>query len=210
MRHLALLLLLVSTIAFADHDTASCRISEKSVVGRSASGVAQVSNLGLTQINCRVPARPRPPEPGVAQYGLRAATTVYQISADGTRSVVPSEVNVSGGGSSASDATAWVDFYINIPLDPAERDAEIIRFLDNLEKLATDDHTPEQDRQQLHERVLRLRMNPEAWAVMVSRYRVGRFQVDCRVLDEDRVIGVGHVDLEVLFKGHYSDAFEKK
>jgi hypothetical protein len=53
MRYLVCPLLLVSTIAFADHDTVSCQISEKSVVGHSASGVAQVSNLGLIQIKCR-------------------------------------------------------------------------------------------------------------------------------------------------------------
>jgi hypothetical protein len=49
-------------------------------------------------------------------------------------------------------------------------------------------------------------MEPQALAAIVSQHRLGRFQVDCRVLDGDRVIGVGRVDLEVLFKGRFSDA----
>jgi hypothetical protein len=142
----------------------------------------------------------------VSPKELKAETTVYQISADGTRSVVPSEVNVHGGGFSDSDATEWVDFDINIPLDPADRHAEIRRLLGNLEKSVADERTPEQERQQIQERVRRLQMNPHALAAMVSQYRVGRFQVNCRVLDRDRVLGVGHVDLEVLFKGRFSDA----
>jgi len=203
MRYLVLQLLLVSTFAFA-RSPASCQVSDKSVVSRSSSGAAQVSNLGLIQIRCHVAARPWPLEPGVVRNGLKAETTVYQISADGTRSLVPSEVNVSGGG--LSDAKEWVDFYINIPLDPAERDAEIRRYLANLERLMADEPLPEQDRQQQEEQVHHWRMNPQALAAIISQYRVGRFQVDCRVLDGGRVIGVGRVDLEVLFKGRFSEA----
>jgi hypothetical protein len=54
-------------------------------------------------------------------------------------------VNVSGVG--VSDATEWVDFYIHIPLDPNERNAEIRRFLANLEKSVADERSPEQVRQ---------------------------------------------------------------
>ena len=39
----------------------------------------------------------------------------------------------------------------------------------------------------------------------VYQHRVGHFQVDCRISDGDRVIGVGVVDLEVLFKGRFSE-----
>ena len=209
MRHLALPLLLVSTLAFADQPPASCELSDKSVVSRSPSGVAQVSNLGLIDINCKVAARPRPSKPGVVQYGLKAQTTVYSISADGTRSLVPSEVNSHGGGSSG--ATEWVDFYVNILLDPAERNAEIRRLLANLDRAMADWHLPERDRQQIQERFRHLQANPEELAEMVGQYRVGRFQVDCRVLDKDLVLGTGRVDVEVLFKGRFSDvALEKK
>ena len=41
---------------------------------------------------------------------------------------------------------------------------------------------------------------------LVSQHRVGHFQVECRVLDGDRVIGIGVIEVEVLFKGRFSDA----
>ncbi len=204
MTYRVLQLLLVSTLAFADHGPASCQIADKSVVSRSSSGLAQVSNLGLIQIRCHLTARIWPLEPGVVRNGLKAETTVYKISADGTGNSVPSEVSVSGGG--LSDGMEWVDFYINIPLDPAERDSEIRRFLANVDRSLADEHSSEQDRQQLQERVRHLQMNPQALAAIISQHRVGRFQVDCRVSDEGRVIGVGRVDLEVLFRGRFSDA----
>jgi hypothetical protein len=40
---------------------------------------------------------------------------------------------------------------------------------------------------------------------LVYQHRLGHFQVECRILDGDRVIGVGIVELEVLFKGRFSD-----
>jgi hypothetical protein len=200
MRYLVLQFLLLSTLAFADHDPASCQISEKSVVSNAPSGVAQVSNLELIQIRCNVAARPWPLKPGIARNGLKAEATAYKISADGTRNLVPSEVNVSGGGSSGT--TEWVDFYINIPLDPAERNAEIRRYLANLQRSVADE--------QLQERIRHLQWNPQALAAIISQNRAGRFQVDCRVLDGDIVIGVGDVGLEVLFKGRFSDAVAGK
>jgi hypothetical protein len=39
----------------------------------------------------------------------------------------------------------------------------------------------------------------------VYQHRVGHFQVECRILDGDRVMGVGVVEFEVLFKGRFSD-----
>jgi hypothetical protein len=38
-----------------------------------------------------------------------------------------------------------------------------------------------------------------------SGLRVGHFQVECHILDGDRVMGVGVVEFEVLFKGRFSD-----
>lgn len=40
---------------------------------------------------------------------------------------------------------------------------------------------------------------------LVYQHRVGQFQVECRISDGDRVIGVGVVELEVLFKGRFSE-----
>jgi len=210
MRYLALAqILLVSSLAFGTDPPASCEIAEKSVVSRSSSGVAQVSNLGLIQITCRVAARHWTPKPGVVHNALKAEATVYEISADGARSLVPSEVSVSGGRFSRKQE--WVDFYLNIPFDPAERDAEIHRFLANLETSLADEHLSEQARQQTQEQIRRFQLDPQELAPILSQYRVGRFQVDCRVLDGHREIGVGGVELEVLFNGRFSDsAFGKK
>ena len=40
---------------------------------------------------------------------------------------------------------------------------------------------------------------------LVYQHRVGHFQVECRILDGHRVMGIGVVELEVLFKGRFSD-----
>jgi hypothetical protein len=115
--------------------------------------------LELIQIRCNVAARPWPLKPGIARNGLKAEATAYKISADGTRRLVPSEVNVSGGGSSGT--TEWVDFYNNIPLDPAERNAEIRRYLANLQRSVADE--------QLQERIRHLQGNPQALAAIISQ-----------------------------------------
>ncbi len=91
-------ILLLTNIAFASDQPASCEIAKSSILGLSSTGLAQVSNLGFIDITCRVSARPFPDKPGEVRYGLRAATTAYQISADGIRKEVPSEVNLHGGG----------------------------------------------------------------------------------------------------------------
>jgi hypothetical protein len=40
---------------------------------------------------------------------------------------------------------------------------------------------------------------------MVYQQRTGDFRLNCRVLDGDHTIGVGVVEIEVLFKGRFSD-----
>lgn len=122
--------------------------------------------------------------------------TVYTISTDGDKSSVPSDVNVSGGG--FSDGTEWVDFYLQILLDPVERDEEIRRLLANLKRSSADD-------KQVQTRIQSLMAHPQALASIVSQSRSGIFQVECRVLDENRVMGIGRIGLEVLFKGRFSD-----
>jgi hypothetical protein len=85
--------------------------------------------------------------------------------------------------------------YVHIPLESAERDAEARRYLAKIEKSMA----PEQITEEFHQRALgRL-------AEFVYQDRVGHFQVECRILDGDRVMGIGVVELEVLFKGRFSD-----
>ena len=186
-------LLFLSSVAFGGDQPASCELVGKSIVSRSSSGLAQVSNLGNIQITCRVPARPFPTKPGESQNALRAATTAYKIPPDGSKRLVPSEVHQSGGG--FDPQREWVDFYVHIPLESAERDAEVRRYLAKPEKSMA----PEQITEEAHQRAL------ERTREFVYQHRVGHFQVECRILEGDRVIGVGVVELEVLFKGRFSD-----
>ncbi|MGA9966942.1 MAG: hypothetical protein WBQ10_17215 [Terriglobales bacterium] len=58
---------------------------------------------------------------------------------------------------------------------------------------------PEQITEEGHQRMLKRTRK------FVDAERVGHFQLECRVLDGDRIIGVGVVELEVLFKGRVSD-----
>jgi hypothetical protein len=191
-------LLLLSSVAFGGDKPALCELASKSIVSRSPSGLAQVSNLGDIQITCRVPARPFPTKPGESHNGLSAATTAYKISPDGSKKSVPSEVHQSGGGGGgfgSNPEPESVTFYVQIPLEAAERDAEARRYLAKLEKSIA----PEQITEGAHQQAL------DRTREFVYQDRVGHFQVECRILDGDRLIGVGVVDLEVLFKGRFSD-----
>ncbi|MCU1304796.1 MAG: hypothetical protein JWQ87_5080 [Candidatus Sulfotelmatobacter sp.] len=192
--------LLLSTLALAERGPASCEISHGSVVSKTASGIAQVGNLGLIQIRCHVGARLFPLTPGSFRNGLKADATVYNIAVEGARKPVPSEVTVSGGG--LSGETEWVDFYIHIPLEVAERDAEIRRYIATLERSEAEADLPEPIR--------RLKRDPKILAAMVTQNRAGHFQVDCRVWDGETVIGAGSVGLDVLFTGHFFDALAPK
>jgi hypothetical protein len=84
-------ILLFASVAFA---LPACEIAKESIVSRSSLGLAQVSNLGGIRITCRVPARPFPTTPGEHRYGLKIATTAYEISADGRKKLVPSKVQI--------------------------------------------------------------------------------------------------------------------
>jgi hypothetical protein len=193
-------LLLVSSVAFGGDRPAICELASKSIVSRSSSGLAQISNLGDIKITCHTPApaRPFPTKPGESRDGLRAATIVYSISPDGSKKSVPSEVHQTGGGGGGfgpNPQPEWIDFYVHIPLDSAERDAEARRYLGKMEKLITPEQMTEEDRQRALERIREF----------VYQHRVGHFQVVCRILDGDSVMAVGIVELEVLFKGRFSD-----
>ena len=88
-----------------------------------------------------------------------------------------------------------MDFYVHIPLEPAERDDEARRYLAKVEKSLAPEQITEEARQRALERA----------RDFVYQHRVGHFQVECRILDGDRVMGIGVVEVEVLFKGRFSD-----
>ena len=188
-------LLVLSSLAFGGDKPAACELESKNIVSRSSSGLAQVSNLGDIQITCRVPSRPFPTKPGEIRYMLKVATVALQISADGSTKPVPSEVHPTGGRFGGDPEKEWVIFYVHIPLDRAERDAEARRYLPKVEKSTA----PEQITEEAHQRRL------ERVRELVYQHRVGHFQVECRISDGDRVMGVGVVEFEVLFKGRFSE-----
>lgn len=182
-------LLFLSSLAFGGDRPASCELASKSIVGRSSSGLAQVSNLGDIEITCRVTARPFPTTAGERRSSLRAATTAYRVSADGGKKSVPSEVHESGGGFGPDPGREWVDFYVHIPLDSAERDAEVRRYVTKIEKSMA----PVQITEEAHQRAL------ERTRELVYQHRAGHFQVECRILDGDRVTAVGMVEIQGPF-----------
>jgi hypothetical protein len=188
-------LLLFVSAAFGGDRPALCELASKSLVSRSSSGLPQVSNLGDIEIRCRVPTRPFRTKPGgEGQYMARIATTAHKVSSDGGKQLVLSEVHQSGGGFEPNSEQEYVDFYLHIPLESAERDAEASRYLAKIES-----RSPAQITEEVHQRAL------ERLVGLVYQNRVGHFQVECHILDGDRVMGVGVVDLEVLFKGRFSD-----
>ena len=141
MRYIILAqILFCASATFASDIPPSCELAKESILSRSSSGLAQVSNLGSIRIRCRIPARPFPTKTGESRNGLTAATTAYEVSADGNKNLVPSEVHVFGGGGDgfgANPEPEYVDFYVHIPLDSAEADAEARRYLAKLEESMT-------------------------------------------------------------------------
>jgi hypothetical protein len=186
-------LLLLSSVVFAGDKPASCELAGKSVVSRSSSGLAQVSNLGDIQITCSVPARPFSTETGESRSLLKVATVAYQILPDGSKKLVASETNQTGGGSDSEAELVY--FHFHIPLESAELDAEANRILAWAEKSMPSEQVTEDGHQRALERIRKV-----LW-----QHREGHFQVECRILDADRLLGVAVVELEGLFKGHASD-----
>jgi hypothetical protein len=194
---LAQMLLSVSVVSASDARP-FCELAKENILSRSSFGLFQVSNLGSIRIRCRVPQRPFPTKPGEFRNGLRAETTAYEIWANGTKSLVASEVNVIGGGFGPDSEPEWVDFYVKIPLEADQLDTEVSRYLAKLERSMT----PEQKEQY---KELARKKARENLGQLVNQHRIGQFQVECRGLDGTRVMGVDVVELEVLFKGHFSD-----
>jgi hypothetical protein len=196
--------LFLPLIALAAEKPALCGLTGNSIVGRSASGVAQVSNLGDIEIRCSIPARPFPLRPGESRNGLRSSVTTHKISPDGSKELewLASEAHVTGGGFDRGDSPQeWVIFYVHIPLESAELDAEANRYLAKLETARGQQPMPtapltEEERRRALANIRSL----------VYQHRDGRFLIECHVMDRDQVMGVGKVELEVLFKGRFSDA----
>ena len=169
-------------MAFAGDKPALCELVGKSVVSRSASGLAQVSNMGDIQITCSAPARPY--SWGESRSPLKIATVAYQVLPDGSKKLVPSETNQTGGSHATEVESVFFDFHI--PLESAERDAEANRIVALVEKSMPS----EQITEEFHQRAL------ERIRDFVYQHRVGHFEVECRILDGDRVMGVAVVELK--------------
>ena len=188
-------LLFLSVAAFGGDKTTVCELATRSIVDRSSSGLAQVSNLGDISIRCRVAAKPLPAAPGVHSTMLQPSTTAFQIAPDGRKKPIPSEVQVSGGGASADRRQVSLDFLVHILLPPDERDTEAERFLTKLEAaMNPNEVTPETHQQALE------RLRP-----LIYQHRVGHFRIECRILDGDKLVGADTLELEVIFKGRFSD-----
>jgi hypothetical protein len=190
-------ILLFASVAFANDIRPSYELEEKDVIGRSSSGIARVSNLGGIEITCRIPARPFPTKPGESRNGLRALTNAFEILPDGTKKLVPSEANSVGGGFIAESES--VDFYMLIPLDTKEREAEARRSLAKI----LESMSPDQKAQITAEQQAKGLENLKQF---IAQGRLGHFQVECQVMDGSRVAGSAFIEIEVVFRGRISDA----
>src|SRR6266700_190141 len=181
-------------MAVANDKPASCQLLTNSIVSHSSAGLPQVSNLGTIQITCSVPARSFPLEAGEHQSPLKIATVAYQILPDGHMKKVPSETNQTGGGFDSEVESVLFDFHV--PLGSAERNEEANRIVAMIEK-SMPSSVPITEKS--HDLAL------ERARKIVGEHRVGHFRVQCSILEGDRVLDVAIVELEVLFKGHFSD-----
>jgi hypothetical protein len=86
-------------------------------------------------------------------------------------------------------------FYLHVPLDPAERETEAERYWAKIQDKMPQEARAEDARRGALERLQHF----------VYQHRVGRFRVECRVMDGKRVLGVGTVQFQVVFKGRFSD-----
>jgi hypothetical protein len=87
---------------------------------------------------------------------------------------------------------------VHVPLDRAEADAEVGRYFAKLEASMT----PEQKAQVTKDAKTRVLENLRP---LVYQHRVGHFQLDCQALDGSRIMGSDMVEIEVVFKGRFSD-----
>jgi hypothetical protein len=183
--------------AVPDRGAAVCAVEPSSIVSRSPAGQAQVSNLAFLQMRASIPPR-RMPASGTLQ-GLQAQATVYQIKPDGTRTIVASSVNSTGGGGDTQ--AEYIAFILDIPIDVAERDAAIRDYIAEVARAAAAS-TNERERAM----AATLQANGAAAFVPLFRqHRAGRFHVECRVIDNGQQVASGASELEVLFTGRFFD-----
>ena len=193
-RYVLLAQLVLASVASAADKPAVCEFAKKSLVSLSPSGLAQVSNLGNIEITCRVSGRPFPSKPGESRPGLKLIIRATELLPDGSKKMVPSEAHEFGGGFDGLLEVEWVTFNVQIPLEPAERNEEARRVLAKLDVASPQRLSGEARQQAL--------MN---FAENLNQHRVGHFQLECRVMDGERLAGLGNVEVEVLFKGRISD-----
>ena len=178
--------------------SAVCTLEAASILGHSASGTPQVSNLGNIEIRCSVPARPVPSGPGEFRNGLGATAIAHNVTNSTGEHTFAAVVKPSGGGT--GEGRDYVLFALLIPLSPADLDEEAHRFLTKfMGKVKTLDPSPELATPEAQQRILGVLRE------IVYQNRTGHFLVECHVTDGNNVIGTGTVDLEVLFKGRFSD-----
>ena len=188
--------------ALAAGDGVVCLLESKSIVSRSPSGIDQVSNLGDIQVRCSVPAQPVSPKPGEVVMALRVKSAGARLLLPNGKTVeVSAEViGIGGGGDQTHE---WVEFYLHLPLDPAEREAEARRALARLDgEIAKDkSHPPEKVADEEMQR------RESSMAELVFQHRAGHFRVTCYLAQGDRSVGTGEVEFEVLYKGRFSDVW---
>ncbi len=195
LRSVLLAQAILASAAFAADKPALCEFAKASIVSVSSSGLAQVSNLGNIEITCRVSGRPFPNKAGEYRHALKVATTAVELFPDGSKKVVPSEAQEFGGRSDDVMDIEWVTFNVRLPIESAERDEEARRLFAKLEEarpLQLSDEARQQALKNITEN-------------MIAQHRIGHFQLECRVMDEERVVSTGRVEMEVLFKGRISD-----
>jgi len=142
--------------------------------------------------------------PSGQQHLLTVEAVVYQLSERDARILVPSQVMKSGGGADLQSESVY--FYLDIPIEDAERDAAIRAFIADLARQAASSPN-EAERAQ----ATRLAgMDPRGLAQTVRQHRVGRFRVEFRILDESRPVDAVTLDLEVIFKGTFFDRLRPK
>lgn len=176
---------------------AACGVEPSSIVSRSPAGLAQVSNLALLYMRVSTPPR-RVPAPGALQ-GLRAEATVNQIAPDGSRTIVPSSVNATGGG--GDTRAEYVEFVLDIPIDASERDAAIKDYVSEIARAAA---ASTNERERAMAATLQA-TGASTFAPLFRQHRVGRFEVECRVIDGGRPVASGTGEFELLFKGRFFD-----
>ena len=95
-------------------------------------------------------------------------------------------------------------------MEAAERDAAIGEYVSDLRQQAAT--LPNEVERAAALRLVDAARNPALLVPFFRQNRAGLFEIECRLLDDGRVLGVGRTTLEVLFNGRFFDqeAFRRK